>query len=224
MSTLCLLTTVVRRNKLSDLLNYYESSSIELNTVTLGRGTVRRDEGAGISLSGAEKAVVLSFVTQEQWPGLKKGLYRKLLFDVPDTGIAFLSPLSSVGGKRQLEYLTDGLDFKKEEESILKNTEVELIIAICNQGYNEQVMEAARREGARGGTVIRGQGTGIEKAEKFLGITLAAEKDVIYIVSPKDQKNAIMESIMRYAGLETGAGAICFSLPVTDTAGIHFAE
>ena len=64
----------------------------------------------------------------------------------------------------------------------------------------------------------------MEQAEKFLGISLASEKDIIFIVTRASQKNAIMQSIMRQAGMETRAKSIVFSLPVTSTAGLRLLE
>ena len=49
---------------------------------------------------------------------------------------------------------------------------------------------------APGGTVIHAKGTGAEKAEKFFGVSLAKEKEVIFMVTRKEGKNAIMTSIM----------------------------
>ena len=57
-----------------------------------------------------------------------------------------------------------------------------------------------------------------EKAEAFFGISLASEKEMTFIVAKSSQKKAIMESVMREAGMESKAKAIVFSLPVTDTA------
>ncbi len=106
----------------------------------------------------------------------------------------------------------------------MKNTVQELLVVIGNQGYSETIMDAARAAGAAGGTVIHAQGTGMARAEKFLGISLASEKDVIFIVTKTAQRNAIMRSIMEKAGIETRAKAIVFSLPVTDTAGLRLLE
>ena len=47
---------------------------------------------------------------------------------------------------------------------------------------------------------------------------------LIFIVVRTDQKNAIMQSIMQEAETGTKAGAIVFSLPVTDTAGMRLIE
>ena len=99
-----------------------------------------------------------------------------------------------------------------------------MLITVCNQGYSETVMDAARAVGAPGGTVIHAKGTGADKAEKFLGFSLATEKDMIFIVSKTGEKNAIMDAIISRAGTSTKAGAIVFSLPVTDTAGLRLID
>ena len=85
-------------------------------------------------------------------------------------------------------------------------------------------MDAARAEGAGGGTVIHARGTGMEHAEQFLGFSLASEKEIVLIVAPKARKNAVMRAIMDHAGLNSDAKAIAFSLPVTDVAGMRLTE
>lgn len=106
----------------------------------------------------------------------------------------------------------------------MKDTLHELIVVILNQGYVDLVMDAARDAGAYGGTVIHAKGTGMEQAEKFMGVSLAAEKEMIFIVAKKEQKNQIMQAIMEKAGLDSKAKSIVFSLPVTDTAGLRLIE
>lgn len=106
----------------------------------------------------------------------------------------------------------------------MKETKYELLVAVANQGYTEMIMDAAREARATGGTVIHAKGTGIEKAEKFLGVSLAAEKEMIFMVVRKENKNAIMSAIMEKAGMGTKAKTIVFSLPVTDVAGMRLIE
>ncbi len=57
-----------------------------------------------------------------------------------------------------------------------------------------------------------------------MGVSIAAEKEMIYIVTKTEQKNTIMQAIMEKAGLNTRAKSIVFSLPVTDTAGLRLVE
>ena len=106
----------------------------------------------------------------------------------------------------------------------MKDTQHDLIVVIANRGYIETVMDAARTAGAYGGTVIQAKGTGMEHAEKFLGVSLANEKEMIFIVSKTEQKNAIMKAVMEQVGANSKAQAIVFSLPVTDTAGLRLIE
>lgn len=136
----------------------------------------------------------------------------------------FLIPLSSVGGKKALRYLLCGQEFNIEEDSQLKYTKYELLVVIANQGYTETVMAAARKAKASGGTIIHAKGTGSKEAEKFMGVTLVPEKEMVFIVVKTERKNAVMKSIMDEAGVESKAGAVCFSLPVTDTAGMRLME
>ena len=101
---------------------------------------------------------------------------------------------------------------------------MELLVIVSNQGHTDMVMDAARAAGAYGGTVLHARGTGMNQAEQFFGVFLASEKDLTLIVTQKSQKNSIMQAVMQKAGMETPAKAIIFSLPVTDTAGLHMAE
>ena len=161
---------------------------------------------------------------ESAWEKIKKQLQQKLKIDAPGGGIAFTIPLSSIGGKKTLQFLLEGQDYQKEEESTLKDTVHELIVVIADQGNIELIMDAARGAGAYGGTVIHAKGTGMEQAEKFMGVSLAAEKEMIFIVTRKEQKNEIMRAIMKKAGLNSRAKSIVFSLPVTDTAGLRLIE
>ena len=86
------------------------------------------------------------------------------------------------------------------------------------------MMNAARAAGARGGTVLHGKGTGAKGAPKFYNISIAAEKEVILIVSAAGQKAEIMRSILRKAGPDSDAGAIVFSLPASAVAGFGLLE
>ena len=224
MSKLNLMTTIVDRNQVRKSLHLYEEEGLQIMLVTLGDGTASGDVLDYLGLEATEKAVIFSVLTDENFYKTKKSLQKKLQIDAPGGGIAFIVPFSSIGGKKALQFFTVGQDFQKEEESALKDTTYELVIVIANQGYIEMVMDAARGAGAYGGTVIHAKGTGMEQAEKFMGVSLAAEKEMIFIVAKKEQKNDIMKAVMEQAGLDTKAKSIVFSLPVTDTAGLRLLE
>ena len=81
-------------------------------------------------------------------------------------------------------------------------------------------MEAAKRKGAGGGTLISGVGLGSSEATKILGITIEPEKDVVLILTEKDQKRDVMEEVTESVGLATEGRGICFSMPVDNVVGL----
>lgn len=224
MSDVYIMTTIIDRKNSKKYIDLYKKDKLEVMYITLGEGTARGDILDYLGLEASEKMVIFNFVQQHDWMLTKKNLQRKLQIDAPGEGIAFLVPLSSIGGKRTLQFLLDRQELPESEESTLKDTTYELIVAIADQGNLEMVMDAARGAGAYGGTVIHAKGTGMEYAEKYLGVTIAAEKAMIFIVTKKDQKNNIMKAIMEQAGMQTPAKTIVFSLPVTDTAGLRLVD
>lgn len=224
MSKVYMLVTVTKRPMKKRMTDLYERNELKVAFCTPAKGTASSDMLDYFGLEDTEKLTIISIVTDTVWDRIKRSMENEFRIDAPGRGIAFTVPVSSMGGKKALEFFTEGQDFRKEEESTMKNTLYELIVAIANHGHSEEVMDAARKEGAGGGTVIHAKGTGLERAEKFLGFSIVDEKDLIFIVARTEKKNAIMKSVMEDAGPGSEAGAIVFSLPVTDTAGMRFPE
>ena len=222
MSSLFLMITITDRRTTDAFLEMYQQHGVNVNLRTVGSGTAVRQTLAALGLEQTEKAVLLAVVTADTWQNVQRDLRRKMRIDVPGTGIAFTVPLSSIGGRRALQFLTEHQLLQWKEESTLKDTRYELLLVIANQGHTGSIMDAARAAGAGGGTVIHAKGTGMEGAAQFLGVELVNEKELVLIVSRTSRKNAIMKAIMD--GADRRAGAIVFSLPVTDTAGLRLLE
>ena len=224
MSELYWMVTIVDRPKLPGFVRLYQMRGIRTSLIALGRGTATGELLSLFGLDRSEKAVCFSVVTGETWRKTKRDLERELRIDVPGMGVAFTVPMSSIGGRRELGFLTAGQEFERGEESVMKGTARELLVVISDQGHSDLVMDAAREAGAHGGTVIHARGTGMERAEQFLGISLASEKDITFIVVRTAQKNGIMRAVMEKAGLGSRAKSIVFSLPVSSTAGLRLLD
>ena len=221
-NTLYWMVTITDRRSTDAFLKLYEEFGVNVSLRTVGAGTAVQETLATLGLEKSEKAVLFAIVTDDTWPKIQKALRRSMRIDVPGTGIAFLIPVSSIGGKRALLFLTEHQNLTLKEESTLKDTRHELLLVIANQGYTGSIMDAARAQGAGGGTVIHAKGTGMEGAARFLGVDLVNEKELVLIVARTAEKNRIMRSIMDHAAPK--AGAIVFSLPVTDTAGLRLLD
>lgn len=185
------------------------------------RGTARSEHLDIYGLGAEPKTVISAVASAQEAAQLLCAAKRKLLIDIPGNGIMLTVPLKSVAGGRTLAYLTDNLKAGGTPDMVFKH---ELIVVILNEGYADFVMDAARAAGAGGGTVLHAKGTGSTRGEKFFGVSLADEKDMVYIIAHADEKAAIMRAINEQAGPATKAGAICFSLPVSSVAGLRERE
>ena len=102
----------------------------------------------------------------------------------------------------------------------MKTENHEVIFAIVNEGYAEEVMDIAREQGVRGGTILNARGVAKEDAAAFFGITLHSEKEILMMVVEKEIRDAVLNAIYKQMGMAKAAQGIAFSLPVTDVAGL----
>ena len=93
----------------------------------------------------------------------------------------------------------------------------ELIVCIVNAGFSQNVMEAARGAGAKGGTILRARGSANPEAEEFFSINIQPDKEVLMILIPKAIKDDVLKAIYKDCGLADEAKGIAFSLPVNRT-------
>ena len=221
MQKMYLFITITKRDDGDEFTNFFNSKDVSVIYSTPCEGTVRQKTLSLFGLEETLKTVHYCVVTHNKKNELIKALTREMAIDLPGRGIAVAIPLTSMGGKRALEMYANGHENDIEEEQIMQEKQMELIVAICEKGHTETVMEAARDAGARGGTVIHAKGTGSKYTSKFFGISIAEEKEMIYIVSSSEQKKDIMRGIMDNAGIDSEAHTIVFSLPVSDTAGLR---
>ena len=224
MSKLYMMVTITNRNVRGKFEELYQENGHTVFFETPGRGTASSATLDYFGLEATEKSVFFSVVTDFMWKKLKRALIIRMQIDIPGKGIVFTIPLSSIGGRKVLQYLCQDQEFEKEEETTLKGTDHELLVVITNQGCIDTVMDAARSANAGGGTVIHAKGTGVESAKKFLGVSLAAEKEIIFIVARTEEKSQIMKAIIDQAGMDSNEKAIVFSLPVTSAVGLRMRE
>ena len=105
----------------------------------------------------------------------------------------------------------------------MSNYSHEVILCIVNSGFSDEVMDAAREFGARGGTVIRARGTASQEAEKLFNIAIQPEKEIVMILIESNLKNDILHAIYQKVGLNTPGQGIAFTLPVESVVGLSSA-
>lgn len=210
---------VTDRAKAEDAHAVLHQLKLPLILTNLGYGTATSEHLSLYNLEASQKALMSTVADRETLDKIIHLAKKEMYIDIPGNGILMAIPMKSIGGGKLLSLVTDGKNMTGGKPKM--EFQHELIIVVLNEGYSDNVMDAARKAGAAGGTVLHAKGTGKGRAEKFLGVSLADEKDVIYIVSSSNKKSDIMKAITNECGTGTKIGAICFSLPISEVAGLR---
>ena len=212
-----LIITITDRSRAEQFASWFRSHGISLVLTALGQGTATTEVLDFLGLEATEKAVL--FCVAPRSPRMVRQAARELWLDVPGQGVLMTVPVNSIGGSTAKEYL---LHEQEEGEAVMeRECTHDLIVVIANQGSTDLVMDAAREAGATGGTVIHAKGTGTELVQKFFGVSIATEQEMIFILTRSETKKPIMKAVMAKAGVHSPAQALVFSLPVGDIAGLR---
>jgi nitrogen regulatory protein PII len=207
--------TITDRSRGEEFANWYKAQGIPLVLTALGNGTATTDVLNLLGLEATEKAVL--FCVAMRSPRLVRRAAKDLWLDIPGRGILMTVPIASMGVAAK-EYLLQGQEAEEIMETKLTH---ELIVAIAKQGHTDQVMNAARSAGATGGTIVHAKGAGTDLAKKFFGVSIATEREMVFILTKEENRKDIMKAIVSQAGLKTDAEAMVFSMPVSDIAGLR---
>ena len=207
---------IINLDALEILTTLLNEKGLPLSVIMIARGTAVQSMLDLLGIQSSDRRLVMTIADPETTRALIKEAKRKLYIGVPGHGMIAAVPIKSIGGGKTMTYLNHGEPAKYTPEF---NPDYELIVAIANEGKNNMVMNAARSAGAAGGTVLHGKGTGSPEMEKFFKVEIGREKEVILIVARSEQKAAIMKAVLKDAGPSSEAGAIVFSLPVSEVAG-----
>ena len=96
-----------------------------------------------------------------------------------------------------------------------------MILVAAEYGYSEDIINAARRAGAMGGTVIKARRQGTESAMSLLGTSSQDEQELTMIIVDNKIRAAVMGEISSSCGLRTPAHGIVVSLPVEAAIGLE---
>lgn len=223
MSKFSLLVNILGREFEETYQAYYRKNGIHTVFSTLCSGTASKSILDYLGIERNEKVMLTAAVHSERIPRLFQGLVSQLGINLPGTGIALSVPISSFAGSASLKYLSEGQDPDSDTNEVneMKEYAYTLITVIAEKSCSDMVMDAAREAGAGGGTVVHAKGTANGFTAKFFGVSIASEKEIIYIVARHEDKDAIMRAIAEKAGPATDARAAVFSLPVEDVVGLR---
>ena len=224
MQNVYLFMSIVKRSDSNEFLKFFLDNDAAPIYSSICQGAATSKTLDLIGLESSEKVLMQSIVPHNKIAALKDGLTHKMQIDLPDRGIALAIPLSSIASRKVLSHILKDME-ENNIETIdnERKIDMELIVSICAKGHSDEIMNAAREAGARGGTIVKAKGTASAGTDKFFGMAISDEKEITYIVAKKEQRSEIMRSIASYTYAD-GAHPIVFSLPVTETAGFRLLD
>jgi len=96
----------------------------------------------------------------------------------------------------------------------------EAVFCVVNAGFADAAMDAARRAGAGGGTILKGRGSAGREAQEKFNIAIQPEKELLMLLVPEEIKDNVLRALYDGVGLATAGQGIAFSLPVERTLGL----
>lgn len=218
---LFLIATPKLTNKGIDL---FKKGNIPVQYVFRAQGTATSEIMDTLGLCGEEKDILVSMMPKAFADLMLVKLQKKLHLGMPGSGIAFTIPMSS--GSKRVAKMVEALDIEGSQTLLgrygaeMIENEYGLIIAIVDQGFSEEVMDAARPMGASGGTVFHTRRIGNEEAMQFWGIRVQQEREAVLILAKKENKRSIMQAICQQCGMQSEAHGTVLSLPVDGIIGL----
>jgi len=225
---------IVDWNRVNIISNVCEEEQVRFHFICAGKGTASSELLDLLGIGAGDKAVILCVEQEILVPVLLREVQKKLGFHSPGAGIAFTIPLSgintpllkvfkeSINKNEKIAIEKEGENMAAEKKGLIP-TEIsnDLIIAIINHGYSDDLMISAREAGASGGTVINARGLAHKGPIKFFGVSVQEEKEIVLVLTNREKKIPIMEAVSLNYGLTSRAEGLIFSLPVDYMMGLN---
>lgn len=217
--SLRLIVSITRAEDEKKVAEVFRSLHIPVQMEIRAKGTAPSELLDAIGLGGTTRVITMGIIRRDRTPAVFEAVNQSLSYRRRGGGIALTMPLTGVQGA-VLHLLGDETNNEKGEASMAEQAQHAMILVSVNAGHSDEVIDAARDAGARGGTVIKGRRSA-GNAAKFLGISVQEEQDYVMIVLRSEKKAAVMKAITAVCGLNTPAHGIALSLPVDSVMGLE---
>lgn len=202
-----LLLTIVDRDHGEGIVAITKKAGAQGGTILLGRGTAQRWLMQVLGLGDPRKDIVITLLSTDILHAVEEALQADPWVNSKVRGVGTVLDVSQL-----LRYASSSVSQPKGVP--MPASTHELISVIVNAGFADDVMAAARKAGATGGTIINARGTGREEDVKFFGITIVPEKELLLILTTRETAPAILDAIRTQPYLTEPGMGIAFCMPV----------
>jgi len=214
-----LICCIVNAGRASKILEFAKKYGVKGGTISIGRGTIHHRLLKLLALDEVRKEIVTMVVERELASQAIAGISKDMDFEKPNHGIAFsYSVAEFIGRSRKIKTEINETDVK----GVIKEKDMyNIIYAIVNKGSAEDVIDAANKAGSEGGTIINARGAGIHEVQKLFDVPIEREKEEVLIITKKELKNGIIESIRKELKIDEPGNGVLFVLDVDEVYGLH---
>lgn len=176
-------------------------------------GTATNDMLDMFGFENSKRDVVITFGENQTTYALMQEIRNRETVHLHTKGIVFVVAIESLSAL--LYNMSNALKKEIEGEGYMTSKDA-LILVSLNQGYSDDVMQCAKQNGARGGTVFKANWMDAGYMQETYNVSFQQEKEVLAIVTDAQHKKDIIESIHAQHGLKTKAQALVITVPVLD--------
>lgn len=210
-----LIYVIINFGQGSKVLKYSKQNGILGGTIFLGTGTVNNKILEFLDITDIRKEIVLMVAEKKVAYDALEAISAKFRLDKPNNGIAFSSSILNVFGTKS--YNGSGV----RENGGVENTMYNSIFVVVDKGKAEEVVDSAKKAGARGGTIINARGSGIHENSKLFLMDIEPEKELILILSEHKITDTIVDSIRKDLKMDEPGNGIIFVQEVSKTYGLY---
>lgn len=199
----------------SKVLHKAKEYGISGGTICLAKGTVNNSLMNFLSLYDERKEIVLMGSDPYTAKAVLTQLDKIFHFEKPNHGIVFTTGVGKIIGSSCYKYE------EIENERGVDKSMYQVIISVVNRGKAEDVIEAAKAMGSKGGTIINGRGSGIHETMKFFNMEIEPEKEIVMILSKEEVAKDIIAAIREKLEIDKPGNGIIFVQDVNQVYGIY---
>ena len=188
-------------------------------TITLAKGTVNSRVLNFIGLADVRRELVYLVAEKSVAYRALEEMNKEFEFDKPNRRIVFTTSINGILGSKNVKSKKRVVnnDIEKRGDKTMYN----LITVVVDKGLAEDVIDAANKAGAKGGTIINARGSGIHESGKILSMEIEPEKEIVLILSESDTTESIVSAIRDAIKIDEPGNGILFVQDVNKTYGIY---
>lgn len=95
------------------------------------------------------------------------------------------------------------------------------ILAMVKPDLTDKVVDAAKKSGATGATIIAASGTGVHEAKTFFGLALDVRTDIILLLLQEKLVAPVLQAVEKAGKFSEPGTGIAFVMPVDQAAGLE---